>query len=558
MPVIWDDEAAPAPASGASVQWDEPQTRATEAGAAGFLEPTTLGFADELTGLLAKIGIGEGVKLGKAFEAEGGEPQEVRAAKASGLQAQAAQPSTYELGREAYRRRERLAKEERPGMYAAGQVGGAVASALLPGMKGASAGRAALTGAGLGAAYGLGTSEADLTEGELGGAARDVLYGGALGAAGGAAGHALAGVAGPALGRAVAGAREAAGRGLQRFAERRAAKAAGAIQSDLSKMTPEQIQRFGRDVLEEQVVRFGSGAEATLQRAREMLSKRGKEIGAALDEVDKAGVPLDLNPVWRRINDDVASVLAGNPVLRRRAKLVTDAIEDLATAQREGPVGFAKLHELRVTLDEDFFRGEPTAVKNLGRKLRRILESEIEDQMTAAPGLVAVAKPGDVSQQVARGLREAYETAKAPYGSLKTAVKVGKRAVQRQVGNRWISLTDYLVGLARSPVTGGAAVGGGAMLGGIPGAIGGAVIHKLLRERGASAAAVAARSFANAARRPGSLAKMSRIMAEEPERLGRFSAMLAEAASQGDEALAALHASAESDPEYRAALEAAE
>lgn len=72
------------------------------------------------------------------------------------------------------------AQADNPYTSLAGNLAGGLA-VPLPGATEASVGRMALLGAGGGALAGLGTSEADLTKGEIGKAAGDVLEGGAIG-----------------------------------------------------------------------------------------------------------------------------------------------------------------------------------------------------------------------------------------------------------------------------------------------------------------------------------------------------------------------------------------
>lgn len=83
---------------------------------------------------------------------------------------------TYEKSRDAERTANREARTRSPVAYNAGQVGGAVATSVIPG---GGAAKLAATGA----AEGLGASEADLLEGDVVGAARDTAIGGATGLA---------------------------------------------------------------------------------------------------------------------------------------------------------------------------------------------------------------------------------------------------------------------------------------------------------------------------------------------------------------------------------------
>jgi len=131
-----------------------------ESFARGAAQGASLGFADEITGLLESIGTDK----------------------------------TYTQARDESRENYALAHEANPKTSIAGELGGSVAGAFMPGMglaKGAGLAQQAMFGAKMGAVAGLGNSQADLTKGEVGQAATDVLHGAEFG-----------GIAGPVLGAA--------------------------------------------------------------------------------------------------------------------------------------------------------------------------------------------------------------------------------------------------------------------------------------------------------------------------------------------------------------------
>lgn len=97
----------------------------------------------------------------------------------------------YRKERDAARRDRDAAKSAHPTAYGVSEVGSAI---LAPGpktAKGSGISGFAKTGAKVGAAFGLGSSDADLTKGEVGEAALDTTAGGATGGALGAAGGVL-------------------------------------------------------------------------------------------------------------------------------------------------------------------------------------------------------------------------------------------------------------------------------------------------------------------------------------------------------------------------------
>lgn len=90
--------------------------------------------------------------------------------------------STYQELRDQYREGEKISADVNPKSYYGGMVAAAI-PALFAGGAPQSLGQAVKTGAGIGAVSGLGSSEADLTKGEFGEAAKDTAIGGLTGAA---------------------------------------------------------------------------------------------------------------------------------------------------------------------------------------------------------------------------------------------------------------------------------------------------------------------------------------------------------------------------------------
>jgi hypothetical protein len=138
-----------------------------ESAGRGAMQGASLGFADEATGAV-KAGIG-------ALQGEKPSLKEL-----------------YQQYRDIERKKNEDAQAQNPKSYMAGNIGGGVATTLIPGLniaKGATLANAAIKAGAIGAATGLGSSDADLTKGDVGGAAIDTAVGGALGAGAGAIGQ---------------------------------------------------------------------------------------------------------------------------------------------------------------------------------------------------------------------------------------------------------------------------------------------------------------------------------------------------------------------------------
>lgn len=138
---------------------------AGEAGLAGAAQGATFGFADEIAG---------GAKT--AYDTAFGDK------KFSEV------PGTYRSNRDKIRGYFEKKAKESPAAFTAGEVGGSIGSAFIPGLGFANAAKAGGLAKGLGAAAkmgaltGAGTSTADATKGEFGDLAADTATGAAVGA----------------------------------------------------------------------------------------------------------------------------------------------------------------------------------------------------------------------------------------------------------------------------------------------------------------------------------------------------------------------------------------
>lgn len=199
---------------------DEEMPGPTESLIRGAAQNATLGLADEAAGA--------GEALMKKLQGD-----------------QTPLTDLYRQGRDESRNLYKLAEQENPSSYLGGQVAGAIAPALLTG--GASIGGLAAQGA----LQGLGSSEADLTKGELAGAARDTGIGGAIGAGAGFLGNQLSKLP---IGQAVG----YVGDKLKGGAEDLARLATG---------TTGLPEKAGRELLDQGIVKFGDTTGGIARRA---------------------------------------------------------------------------------------------------------------------------------------------------------------------------------------------------------------------------------------------------------------------------------------------------
>lgn len=280
-----------------------------ESGARGLAQGASLGFADELVGA-------------------GGAA--VDAAKKLSLSDIV---KDYIANRDQYRQGDEAAQKANPYSFGAGNVAGAIGTAFVPGLnlaKGATLGARAAGAAGLGAITAIGASKHDLTQGDVGGVAKDAALGGAIGAV---AQPAIEKVVAPAVGYLSGKAKDLAG-----WAGKKALNAGFDVPEAVTErylanpeavnnaMTKEQVGQKLADTLGE--VRRDTGplneaAVSTLSTTRDAV--QGLEAQRAIEELSKYG-------------DDEARQLASrlaDDLKQRRGLVPETALEGLGGARGE-------------------------------------------------------------------------------------------------------------------------------------------------------------------------------------------------------------------------------
>ena len=496
----------------------------------GAVQGGTLGYSDEIVG--AGKGLVEGIKApwGSKYKnaVEG-----------------------YRSGRDEERAANDAALADNPKAYLGGNIAGGVATSLIPGLgiaKGAkfaaSIGKAAALG---GATAGGLTEKSPITEtGEF---ASDVGTGALIGG-GLQAGFSV-------LGKGLSALKPS---NLRNTANIKAAKAAGALGSDLKKLGPEKTQAMG-----EAVHAAGLKAMDSLEDIGSKISSAkesaGEAIGKAIESVDdlvvkaKAGIDdmsmpqaakanlkhrvdqafqFNMKRVGERIERELINPNRKNPLLElERTKLqdIADRFKEIGSAtMKEGNV--IKGTQGRLTN----FNSE-TVPQAFKKEVYSIIRSEIDDVIgktgTLEAGVERLAGKA-VSHQGAAAKNESvlskFVKAKKDYAGLSDAEKINVARQGSFAGNREISLTDTIAGV------------GGLASGGVPGAIVLGGLNKFARKYGDSVMAVGAR-------------KAATIIEKAPSALGKFYNVLEQAAAKGAPALETTHISLMQDPNYRRILD---
>ena len=388
------------------------------------------------------------------------------------------------------------------GKRAVGAIGLEGATSIL-GRAGAKAVELGVGGAIEGAAYGAGHA---ISEDALGRAdlnAESLIANVGLGAAiGGTAGGVLGGFSSlvGSGSKRLAGALEEKFSGslvgqLDEIANESAVKATGARGSDIQKLgTAAKIKQIGEDLrgytLEDgrKLLEFADDAEGLLAKLHVARQEATSGLGGFRKQVDgfvraNPDEAFDVGEYLSRVRKEVLEPLAesGVPSVRAKGKQV---LRELAPTQKAWEAGreFSPktLTKLRQDLADVVYPKrppggglppQPPAHAAELMKAERILEGFIEENTERVVQKMNPEMAGEYARL--RRLSESFIKAE----------KLADKAAKQNLGNRSISLTDYLAGL------GGAATGG---VGGMALAAGAALVNKVLRERGRSAVAVIA------------------------------------------------------------------
>ena len=442
----------------------------------GALDSKLMGFADEAGGV-AKT----------AYDAIK-DPVKTYKKGLSGLM------DSYRQNRTDIRTEMDLSQKDNPMSYLGGQIGGVIIGPSLPGLgwaniaKDASFLQKMKVAAGVGGLAGAGTSNADLTKGELVDLAKDAGLGATTGLV---------------VQGALSGGGQALDGALKRFKnipESRAVKAVtgqniSALRQisnttfknpgDINAAT-NRIVKAGRDILDEEgVLNAFSKVEdmaPKLGAAREKYGQLIGDIGTKIDELAPGAV--DTKNIAQKILDYAEQIPKTEPGKNLQKRL----IEEAANFEEIGNLGFIDAQKYKnqfkfKPVDADLLISNQDATN----KIRSIISKEMEK---TAENLSKVDNPE------IKSLLGNYKLFKSKYGSFRDASNAATDRVQKNLTNRFISPTDYGIGTALGLGYGFKQEGWDpkALAYGAAGAAG----NKFLRERGSAFAAKTADAIINA------------------------------------------------------------
>lgn len=503
------EEAKPAPAAPGGYSMDDvadsPEVPKWKSATLGASQGASMGWGDEGSALI--------VALAKKMTSRG----------------QGTFEENYVKARDHLRAKIDEAKEANPKTYLAGEIGGGIATAPLAG-EGNVARLAAL-----GAIQGLGNSEADLTKGDVLGAARDTAIGGTIGAAMKPVGWAV-GKAGSAIKNMINP------EWLEELAQSRAAKALGYTKAMLKK--PGAIPRsreVGQEMLDKGVIKWNSSADDMSEGATDLLETKGKAIGDFLrgrtPSFETSDMVAALNKV-RPTNSEGQWLQGGQ--YDKINKLIDEAID---TARAHGEmIPFEEANKLKGMLQNIVNWQSTNVEQETGRKIAGAARESIDNTLTARAKSVAdphmTFRDEYSSPEEAMSRVEEFFANKKTYGAAQEAQDALANRVSSDATGKDFGLTDAVLGTGL-----GATKGMGTATAAVSG-------KKLYEKYADPAIASAANWGAKTLKSVGD--KIPELLKTNPAALGKYAGVLGAAARQGAQAVTVRHfVLSNTDPEYR-------
>lgn len=510
----------------------------------------------------AIAGVSQGVTLGFEDEILGGIRGALATAKGEGKFTE-----NYKKFRDEQREFNKKALEQNPKSYIGGNVAGSVGFALLPGIgqlgnvaKGATVAARVGKAATVGGVAGAGLSEANPIESpsKAGEFAKDVASGAAIGGAFQGAGEVVGKVA-----------KAIKPENLKQFANQKALTTAGYMAKDLNKLSPDQRQMIGRQLIDNKIVTVFSSLDDIAEKSGALKEKSGKAIGDAISNVDdlvseiKTGIKNDsiLPGLDSSAKQNAIQYLDDN--FQFNMKRVGEKIRNLADSNSDNPLLENEVKKLYSIADG--FVSKPSKTLGTGNIIKGTQGKATRFQSETVPesfkkqvyGIIkteledVIAKTGNLESELSKisgknigselripernaAALEAYKSAKNTYQAAKVTEDVAFKRIGQQQNLRSVSLTDTI------------AAAGGFAQGGPVTAVTLGALNKIARKYGASVQSISADKLANG---------IEAAISKSPELLKQASPLLAEAAKKGNASVIAVHAMLMKKPEYRDIME---
>lgn len=459
----------------------------TEAAFTGLGEGASLGFGDELAGL---VGAAIDRPVSYAIDRLQGVPSDL-----AGESEDSTFKQRYTQTRDLARRQQTKAKEDQAGAYYGGMIGGGLATGIATGGIGPAGltGRAALEGA----AAGLGSSEADLTTGEpmeYAQAGVETALGAGIGVAASKAIPAVSKYAGDKLGVLKTKAKTFL-KNLEKDAAMDLLEVTPLVRTKLANkgvtLNKTQSTNVAEELpgfLKEQGSKIRS-VGALKEAVDEVKDEAGKKIGSIVNEVDDQVNNLvnnsinpsfydqykfDYNTLANAIDEEFVAPIRNVPGYEGQVAKIQNYVNSLRA--REGTLSVKELHEFRKLTDQlvkDFSKSpeKMTQYENVLKFVRTEISDHIKDKIVPFYDKLNIGKlnieAGTMDVSSVKGTtnlaKELYDANK----NYKMASEVSdliNKAEARKDARRLISLTDFILGTGTyavaDPVTAAMSVAG--------------------------------------------------------------------------------------------------
>lgn len=304
---------------------------------------------------------------------------------------------TYEQRRTEHRNVNAEAQQANPVAYGGGELAGAVATSVIPGVAPArGAGLAAMAGkaALVGGANALGNSEADLTKGEFGQAAIDTGTGAAISGL-------TAGVLG-AAGRKLTGGAEKRSLG-QLQDELTRSDQSGSVSQGLRKKVASDLEDIRNTLEKPENAKIAKLIQSDPEKAASEIVKRqaelAKDVKAPLyRDLDKQVGGYNTGPLRTRIQSEIAALSADPGHGSERGAMVA-LLKDIDNTWGKTPkmVPTAKLRELVTTAQgaaDKSLRGlDPSIANPIKRRVAGVVEDALKQHLELSEQLYPNLKP---------------------------------------------------------------------------------------------------------------------------------------------------------------------
>jgi hypothetical protein len=324
---------------------------------------------------------------------------------------------SYVNRRDAENKRTEKLKEENPKSYYGGMIGGAVSTAMLPGLnaaKGASAGArilsAAKTGAAMGALANPGETEGELSDLQLGDRTKNAVVGGLMGGGLQTAGEGASYVA------------KKAPELLNKLAEKSAVNATGATGKQAANFSDDA----GRELLDRGIVKFGDSQNKIAERASGAVDAANAKIDSALSQLEQNGVKVDANQIYDKVRAKI-SELKGDPSQADIAKMLESELDNVINAtdaKGSTEFGIGEAEKIKRGYNRKAGNWADPEKGQVGKEMYQTFRNEVEGAaQNANPELAQMFKEGKESYGLLRPIEEAAErrastTAQSPAGGL--------------------------------------------------------------------------------------------------------------------------------------------